>query len=160
MLKNLRTAISDVMERMFFLLPAPEEVIPDDNEGYSVSIGITGTPRYYIELTFNRLLARTMTASALGIPEDGVDEEIAVQCLLETANIIAGVFLLGWGRESTRDITFPVVGNEAVFGSFVPLEQARLIMQFSGMTLAARLDSVSESERNANHREVRYCSGG
>src|SRR3989339_37515 len=82
--RNLKTAISKVMETLFFL-------VPDEENTYdcSVYIGITGKPAYLLTIETCRKLAERMTEDLLGIDSEEVNDDLIHKCLQETANIIA-----------------------------------------------------------------------
>lgn len=139
--KSLKTAISDVMERMFFLLPDPPDGDPwGGADGLSVSVGITGNPLYRLTLVFDRDLARAMAVNILGISVDPKDYGTTNKCLLEAANVIAGNFLHLWDEGSERNITIPSLDRSRVFDRFTPHETLIYSYSFEGKGIVARMD--------------------
>lgn len=145
-LKNLKTAIFDVMENMYFLLADEDEGQPPGIvRGQTVYIGITGNPRYLVTLIMDGTLAGTMAADILGI-RDGVDVDTIQKCLKETSNVIAGSFLLGFKSEESRNVTIPQMKKEDVFGAFNPSDRQELTMSFDGYGVTAILETVDAAK--------------
>jgi CheY-specific phosphatase CheX len=141
--KSLKTAIFNTMERMFFLLPDPDGESAGTSGGYSVSIGITGNPRYRLTLTFEPELAGAMAANALGMPS--ADTATLKKCILEATNVIAGNFLQHWDDSQGRNITLPSLTREGVFERFVPRETDHTDFTFEGMRLMVRVESDAQA---------------
>lgn len=143
LLKSLKTAISDVMERMFFFLPDPEgdgECPPE--EGYAVYIGVSGNPRYRITLAFDPAIAAGMAANALG---DGAASDMALvrKCLLEAANIIAGNFLHHWTRGAKgREITLPSFAADAIYPGAEPSGRQTVTLWFDFRGVSATIETI------------------
>jgi len=145
-LKNLKTAIFDVMEKMYFLLADEDDgKTPDIAKGQTVYIGIAGKPRYLLTLIIDGTLAGSMTADILGI-QDGVDTDTIQKCLKETVNVIAGSFLLGFQTEESRNVTIPQMKKEDVFGAFNPSDRQELTMSFDGYGVTAILETVDAAK--------------
>ena len=114
----LKRAISDVVERMCFLLPDPEDEATSVQCGdcFQVSIGITGKPRLRITIKVDGDLARLMASNALGAEEIEIDERKIEHFILETANVIGGKVLLVWDGAAGRDLKIPSPEADKVFG--------------------------------------------
>ena len=141
--KNLNAAISDVLEKMFFLLPDEER--PQDRElenRLAMHIGITGTPGYVITLEMEREFASALGADFLGIDADQIDEGLPVKCLQETANIVAGRFLLQFAPGGNRDVTLPDIRKEAILKSGTIVKESMDVLRFNGYPVAVRLETV------------------
>lgn len=141
----LGRAISEVVERMCFLLPDPEEddSSVDCRDCMQASIGITGQPRLRITIKVDSELARLMASNALGAEEIAVDGKKIEHFLLETANVIGGKFLLVWNGAAGRDLTIPSPDADAVFG---PLEEgatASVDLLYEGKCFSGRIDELS-----------------
>jgi CheY-specific phosphatase CheX len=145
-LKNLKIAIFDVMEKMFFLLPDESDgSIPEISDSESVYIGITGKPAYVVSLEFDHTLAATMSSDLLGLDAEDVDTETIQKCLKETANIIAGNFLLGFDNEENRNVTLPHMQKNEVMGSYNALSDNEFTLSYNGCGINILLEAV-ESE--------------
>lgn len=130
------------MERMFFLLPEPdEEETATIAKGLSVFIGITGKPRYRLTLLYERALADAMLKNALGTP---VSDAMMKRCILEATNIIAGNFLQHWDDSRERNITLPDMDKGKVFDRFIPRETIFSRYVFEGMSLEVHVESGEE----------------
>jgi CheY-specific phosphatase CheX len=145
----LGRAISEVVERMCFLLPDPED---DDSPGegwkyISASIGITGQPRLRITVNVDRDLARLMATNALGSQDIEVDEKKVEHFLLETANVICGKFLLVWDGSSGRDLTIPTPDADAVFGPLAATDTVSIDMYYEGKRFNGNIDVFPDARR-------------
>lgn len=142
-LKNLKTAIFDVMEKMYFLLPDEENgIVQSIADGQTVYIGITGNPGYLITLIFDEELAGTMAADLLGIGDEDVDTNTVQKCLQETANIVAGNFLLVFEGKENRNVTLPCMSKEKVYGVGNALERRDITLTFNGYGVSAILETI------------------
>ncbi len=141
----LRRAISEVVERMCFLLPDPEDgdLSAEGSEPVSASIGITGQPRLRISIHVDRDLARLMATNALGFEEIGVDDIKVGHFLLEIANVVGGKFLLVWDDSAGRDLTIPTPDADAVFGPLAASAALSVDMYYEGRSFAGRIDVFS-----------------
>ena len=143
MLKNLKTAIFDVMEQMYFLLPDEDDGrSPALHNGYTVSIGISRNPRHRITLLFDETLAGAMSGDLLGLDMDEIDTEIIQKCLKETANVIAGNFLLGFNSEENRNVTLPYMKKDDVFGEVTSHDTQEVTVSFNDYGVTATLETV------------------
>jgi CheY-specific phosphatase CheX len=146
LLKNLKTAIFDVLEKMYFLLPDTEEIpesLSTDEENFrSIFIGIKGDPAYILTFVFDKRLAETMTVDILGTSESELNNETLQKCLKETANIIAGKFLLTFEGQGNRNITLPHNLKVDVFGQYDPIESDKLKLSFNGYSVNSYIDTV------------------
>ena len=141
-LKNLKTAIFDVMERMYFLLADEIDFgAPDIAKGQTVYIGITGNPRYLVTIIIDGTLASTMASDILGI-EDGIDDDTIQKCLKETANIIAGNFLLGFNSSENRNVTLPHMKKADVFGGIHSSDLQEINVSFNGHGVTAVIETI------------------
>lgn len=142
-LKSLKTAISNVMERMFFLLPDPDDGTDVGTvKGYDVSIGITGNPRFRITLTFDPALASAMAANALG-GDAARDEGTVRKCLLEATNVVAGNVLQAWDDGKNREITLPSFRRGDIFGSVSFSESRTIGLRFEDQGVSVLIETVS-----------------
>lgn len=142
-LKNLKIAIFNVMEKMYFLLPDESDgSIPEISEPETVYIGITGNPVYLIKFAFERDIAVTMSSDLLGLEKEDVDHATIQKCLKETANIIAGNFLLGLKNEENRNVTLPKILKNDVFGKCKTLNSNEFILSFNGYGITVELAIV------------------
>ena len=142
-LKNLKTAIFNVMEKMYFFLPDEENTKTHIiNDGHVVYVGITGNPGFLITLIYDRKLASTMAADLLGIDEEKVDTNTIQKCLQETANIVAGNFLLECKGEKNRNVTFPHTRKEDVFGGCIAINSRDIVLSFNGYSVSAVLETI------------------
>lgn len=146
LLKNLKTATFNVLEKMFFMLPDAEDEIGDatlsSDETATIYIGITGTPSYLISMGFEKPMVANMAQDLLGI--DSVDEsdDLIEKCLSETANIIAGRFLLMFDETEKRNITLPSICKEEVFENSEPSESGAKIVSFDGYPVQLKIDVI------------------
>ena len=143
-LKSLKTAISNVMERMFFFLPDPEEegdCRPVD--GTAVSIGVSGTPGYRVTLTFDPVLAQGMVVNALGVEKP--DKAIVEKCLLEAANIIAGNFLHNWQDAKGRELTLPSFNPNDIHKGAKSSESQTVTLWFDFRGVSATIETIPGS---------------
>ncbi|MFC1552575.1 chemotaxis protein CheX [Candidatus Latescibacterota bacterium] len=142
-LKNLKIAIFDVMEKMFFILPDENDgSIPEISEPETVYIGITGKPAYVVTLDYDRNLAVTMSSDLLGLDAEEVDDGTIQKCLKETANIIAGNFLLGFDNEENRNVTLPQSQKNDVMGKCNALNINEFTLSFNGCGINIKLETV------------------
>jgi CheY-specific phosphatase CheX len=137
LLKNLKTAIFKVMETMFFLIPDGENA-----EGCSVYIGITGEPNYLITFDFNRTLSKKMAESILGTEDEEIDIKMIQKCLKETANIIAGNFLLSFDSSENRNLTLPQTVKDEVFGKHRKLDEKDFSISFEGEDIKVIIERI------------------
>ena len=131
------------MERMFFLLPDPDgetEIV--ETGGISVFIGITGEIRFLVTLAFDDELASRMTAGLLG-PRAELDEGMKRACLLEAANIIAGIFLRCQAGGTDRNATLPSFQRDEIFSPAIPLKTGRFSLQFEKRCVSAILETIA-----------------
>jgi CheY-specific phosphatase CheX len=143
LLRNLKIAIFNVMETMFFLLPDEDSgEMPDIQNSHSVYIGIRGEPSYLISLTYDHNLAVTMATDLLGVDAENATTDTIQNCLSETANIITGNFLLTLG-ENGGNITFPQIMKQDVFGKTYLLESGTITLSFNGFGVSAMLEKVT-----------------
>ncbi|MBN1292678.1 MAG: chemotaxis protein CheX [Candidatus Latescibacteria bacterium] len=146
LLKNLKTAIFDVLEHMYFLLPDTEEIheslSAEEDNFCAISIGIKGDPTYVLTFVFDKRLAETMTVDILGISESEITNEMLQKCLKETANIIAGKFLLSFVGQQSRNITLPHNRKADVFGKYELIESNKLKLSFNGYCVNSYIDTV------------------
>ncbi len=142
--KNLKTAIFEVMEKMFFILPDVNDGnVPDITESETVYIGISGNPAYVITLEYDKNLAVNMSSDLLGLDTVNVEDATIHKCLKETANIIAGNFLLGFKNEENRNVTLPSMRKRDVHGE-CPLENGGdFILSFDGYGVRVNLEKVN-----------------
>ncbi|MCE5250237.1 chemotaxis protein CheX [bacterium] len=167
-LKNLKTVISDVMEKMYFLLPDAEvdtiNSYSSENHFLPIYIGIRGNPGYLLTFAFDRELAGSMAVDLLGVNETEVNDEIAEKCLKETANIIAGNFMLSFESQENLEITLPSARKQDIFGTDTITDEpsgqgnteiidgrknsdgsVSLILSFNGYFLKAIIETVTNS---------------
>ena len=145
MLKNLKTAIFDVMETMFFLIPDVDELPPGEEQNIdmcSIHIGIKGDQPYLLTFVFDKRLAGTMAVDFLGIDESEVDTMIIQKCLKETANIYAGKLLLSFEGQHNSNITLPFSRKDEVFGQYETLDTGTLSLSFDGYCLNALIEKI------------------
>ena len=147
LLKDLKTAIFEVMEKMFFLLPDIERDVQfsddSDRELHSIHIGIKGDPNYLLTFVFEKELAERMAIDILGIDDSEVNNELIQKCLKETANIYTGKFLLSFESRQDQNITLPSSRKERVFGDFNVLEQGSITMFFERKMLKAIIETIA-----------------
>ena len=141
LLKSLKTAIFKVMEQMFFILPDEEEPPSPDN-GRAIYIGISGTPGYLVTLKVDEVLASGMTTVLLGIEEEDLEDTLVRQSLRETANIVAGNFLLSFENDEQRNVTLPFNSREDVFPGGRATESGAIHMSFDGHPFSAILEVI------------------
>ena len=137
LLKDLKTAISKVMEMMYFLLPDEEEV-----RDRTVYIGITGEPSYRIAFTFDPSLSQRMTMDLLNVEEPDITTELTNQTLKETANIIAGNLLHSFDSSENRNLTLPFTQRADVFGDLGVVEQEEFSVFFEGQKMAITVETL------------------
>ena len=144
LLKNLKTAIFSIMEQMYFLLPDGESETPSKiDNSIAIYIGITGNPRYLITLEYDRELAGKMTTDLLGIDESELNDELIRKNLRETANIVAGNFLLSFDGEENRNITLPCDTEEEVFNGGEITDKGSIELSFNGYGVSVELEEVN-----------------
>ena len=78
----------------------------------------------------------------LGIDEKEVDTNTIQKCLRETANIIAGSFLLGFEGEKSRNVTLPSMNKEDVFAAVNISDRLEITLSFNGYGVSATLETV------------------
>lgn len=143
LLKNLKTATFNSMERMFFLLADPEEETNTDISGeVTVHIGITGEPAYLVTVAIGERLGRRMAGDLLGDDQAGIDHDTIVKCLQETANVIAGRFLLLSGDNAGRSLTLPAVNRDSVFSGRNYSRLGEFALSFDGCGMRVLLDET------------------
>jgi CheY-specific phosphatase CheX len=135
--RNLKTAISKVMETMFFLIPDEESI-----DVSTVYIGIKGKPAYLIKIDSDRNLAEKMTEDLLGVERGEVNDDLIYKCLQETANIIAGRFLLTLDSQDSRELTLPVKSKRDVFGRYKTLDEREVCLSFEGLDIKTIVEVV------------------
>lgn len=144
LLKNLKTAIFNIMEQMYFLLPDGDSETPSKiDNSIAIYIGITGNPRYLITLEYDSELAGKMTTDLLGIDESELNDELISKNLHETANIVAGNFLLSFNGEKNRNITLPCDTKEEVFNVGGITDKASIALSFDGYGVSVELEEVN-----------------
>ena len=146
LLKNLRTAIFEVLEKMYFLVPDAEEdtasFSADEDSLCSIYIGLKGNPNYLLTFVFDKRLAKIMTVDILGIDESELNNDIIQRNLKETANIIAGKFLLSFEGQDNRNISLPHNRKEEIFGKYEPGESCKLSLSFNGYGVNSYIETV------------------
>ncbi len=142
LLRNLKTAIFNVMETMYFLVP-DEENGGEIADGLTAYIGVTGAPNYRLSLTFDRELVRMMAVDLLGVDEDDLDDDLVYKCLSETANVVAGNYLLSFSEDENRNVTLPCMDREQVFDGGSSTDPVMVEMSFNGFGVHAELESVA-----------------
>ena len=146
LLKNLKTATFNVLEKMFFILPDTDDELGDirlqGDDTATIYIGITGSPSYLISMVFEKTMVANMAHDLLGI--DCVDEsdDLIEKCLSETANIIAGRFLLMFDETENRNISLPSIRREDVFGNKSSSESGEKIVSFDGYPVQLKIDVI------------------
>ncbi len=138
-------AISDVIERMCFLLPDPDagDSAAEDRDYCSASIGITGQPRLRITISVDHDLVRLLASNALGAGEPGVEEVKTGHFLLEMTNVIGGKFLLAWEEAQGRDLTMPVRNADEVFGGLTTDSSISVNLYYDSRRLNGQIDIFS-----------------
>ena len=106
------------------------------------AVGIDGDPKYIITFAFDKQLIQSMSADLLGIDEDEVDDDVSDKCLKETANIIAGNFMLSFGSGTERNITLPSQQKRNIFGDFTITESTVMVSQFNGLSMNTIIESI------------------
>lgn len=98
MLENLKAAIFEVLETMFFLFPEPPLLGPPvwRGPGLRAWVPVQGPKAFRIGLTVPETLARKMAANFLGQDLGQPTAEQVEDAVREGANMVAGNFL---GRE-------------------------------------------------------------
>lgn len=146
LLKNLKTATFNVLEKMFFMLPDTEDelgsITLQGDDTATIYIGITGTPSYLISMIFEKSMLANMAQDLLGIESVDESDNIVEKCLSETANIIAGRFLLMFDETENRDISLPSIHREDVFGNTNSSESGEKIVSFDGYPVQLKLDVI------------------
>ena len=144
LLKNLKTAIFNVMEQMYFLLPDGDIETPSKiDNSIAIFIGITGNPCYLITLECDYELAGKMTTDLLGIDDSELNDELIRKNLRETVNIVAGNFLLNFDGEENRNITLPCISKEEVFNGCEIADKGNITLSFSGYGVSVELEEVN-----------------
>ncbi|OQA39347.1 MAG: hypothetical protein BWY50_02144 [Spirochaetes bacterium ADurb.Bin315] len=140
----LKRAISDVVERMCFLLPDPEDEASsvDCGDCVQAAIGITGKPRLRITIKVDGDLARLMASNALGAEEIEIDERKIEHFLLETANVIGGKFLLVWDGAAGRDLTIPSPEADRVFGPIEACATTSIVLHYERKRFSGIIEEV------------------
>lgn len=142
-LKNLKIAIFDVMEKMYFLLPDESDgSIPEISDSVTVYIGITGNPTYLVTFVYENNLAVTMSSDLLGLDKEDVDTATIHKCLKETANVIAGNFLLGFSNEENSNVTLPQMQRNNVLGECKTLNSNEFTLSFNDYGINVKLETV------------------
>ena len=139
----LRNSISDVLEKMYFLLPDEKYLCADENNiKETVYIGIKGNPVYLLSFSTERELLLNMTADFMGLDESEINDETLRNCLHETANVIGGRVLLNFSNEHNRDITLPCKNRSDVFGDHRGENLLKVKMSFNGLAFNANIESI------------------
>ena len=144
--RNLRTAIFSVMETMYFLLPDEDGAEAGIEDGRSTFIGITGSPAYRISLTCDRGLAAAMAVDLLGIDGDELEDDMLYKCLSETANVVAGKFLLSFSDDESRNVTLPFPNVDGVFPGGTVRGRSELSLSFNGQGIRAVMEVIDHGE--------------
>jgi len=120
MMKAMRQAISDVMNKMFFLPVqvnekglALREWFPDKLPLAGATISLTGPLSGFSYLLVPAGVAREMTANFLGIPEKGINVKQEMDTVKEALNIIAGNMLAQLDKKGTFSIGIPQLIKES-----------------------------------------------
>jgi len=138
--KNLKEAIFNVMEQMFFFLP--DEETAQGSPDIDVYIGITGDPQYLISLFFDKMLAGRMATNLLGMENFDLDDETVRKNLQEAANIIGGRFLLSFENSENRNVTLPSLDHSKIFPGSSPIEAVELTVSYDSCPLRAKIEVV------------------
>jgi len=146
MLRNLRTAIFNVMETMYFLLPDEDGAEAGIENSLATFIGITGSPGYRISLTCDRDLVAAMAVDLLGIDVDELEDDMVYKCLSETANVVAGKFLLSFSDDESRNVTLPSADGSGVFPGGAVSDRSELSLSFNGLGMNAVLEVIDHGE--------------
>ncbi|MDP2862169.1 MAG: chemotaxis protein CheX [Desulfobacterales bacterium] len=120
MMKAMRQAISDVMNKMFFLPVQVNEKGLALREWFSnklplvgATINFTGSSSGYSYLLIPAGVAREMTANFLGIAEKGIDVKQERDTVKEALNMITGHMLSQFDRKGDLRIGIPQLINES-----------------------------------------------
>ncbi|MBW1991615.1 MAG: chemotaxis protein CheX [Deltaproteobacteria bacterium] len=95
MLENLKAAIFEVLETMFFLFPESLEEVGEESTGEALRawVPVTGSRSYHAGLTVPMPLAQKMAANFLGCREEEVTSQEMEDIVREAANMVTGNFL-------------------------------------------------------------------
>lgn len=120
MMKAMRQAISDVMNKMFFLPVQVNEKGPALREWFSnklplagATINFTGPSSGFSYLLIPAGFAREMTANFLGIAEKGINVKQERDTVKEALNMITGHMLSQFDRKGDLRIGIPQLINES-----------------------------------------------
>jgi CheY-specific phosphatase CheX len=124
----LTTAIFEVFEKMFFVFAEP---VQGGCGNYSIKTAITfsGPVNGEMELLFSRGIARTMVENMLNLPHSEITEQITVDCVKESMNIVCGNFLRKLDPEKGFHLsmpTFEVISQNGQGNEQTELQRIRL----------------------------------
>jgi len=95
MLENLKAAIFEVLETMFFLFPETLEEASHlfHGPGLRAWVPVEGPKNFRVGLTVSLPLAREMAANFMGLEKDELPLDKLEDVLKEAANMVTGAFL-------------------------------------------------------------------
>ncbi len=108
--RNLKEAISEVLETMYFLCLEPGrqgDVFRPGDECISVRIETAGEARYAVELRFTEALLRRISRNVLEGAGGAGDGSSLRDLALETANMVGGAFLNRFDPDRTLLLELP-----------------------------------------------------
>ena len=127
MMKAMKQAISDVLNKMFFLPVQVNEKGPALNEWFSnkqqligATMGFTGPASGFSYLLIPEGVVREMTANFLGIAEKAVSEKQERDTVKESLNMITGHMFSQFDKKGAFQIGIPLLINkgELLAGQF------------------------------------------
>jgi len=146
MTKAMKQAISDVLNKMFFLAVQVNEKGIALNEWFSdkrqlagATIGFTGPASGFSFLLIPEVVVREMTANFLGIAEKAVSEKQERDTVKEALNMIAGHMFSKFDEKGAFQIGIPLLINEGelLAGQFGRFNNGAIIIETEHSHMAA-----------------------
>lgn len=102
----LRTAIFEVLEKVFFIFTEP---LREDGGIFHMkaAINFSGPVNGGMQILLSRGIAETMVTNMLNLEQDDVTEQIMVDCVKESINIICGNFVRKLDPERGFHLSIP-----------------------------------------------------
>ncbi|MCK9273931.1 MAG: chemotaxis protein CheX [Syntrophales bacterium] len=119
MMKMLENSISEVFEKMFFILLLPDTAAGSAGEYERASvIHFNGFESGCVKLSVSNTILEVMVHNMLNICEEDVSEEEKEDCIKEAVNMVCGNFLAAFDKDSLFELSIPECGPHDDFEPF------------------------------------------
>lgn len=130
-MRILRTSISEVFEKMFFLyLESADRVV--GSSGLKASIEFRGPHDGAVELYFSLELLTVMAQNMLSLPAHDVGDSERDDCAREAANMVCGNFLAILDPSRRYELTIPTCVVVDTIAAMIPEDVRRLDFVLDG----------------------------